>query len=124
MKFLLQKFKHFLTAKENNILLINKVNEDIGCFYELALEEIAIRSNVKLDKNTEIFFKEGYIYELLQLLIEINPELNDILLDKQKKLRKFVKIFINGKDIRFIDNEKSFVQDKDQVTIITAVAGG
>ena len=78
----------------------------------------------KLDKNTEIFFKEGYIYELLQLLIEINPELNDILLDNQKKLRKFVKIFINGKDIRFIDNEKSFVQDKDQVTIITAVAGG
>lgn len=78
----------------------------------------------KLDQNTEIFFKEGYIYELLQLLIEINPELNDILLDKQKKLRKFVKIFINGKDIRFIDNEKSFVNDKDQVTIITAVAGG
>ena len=78
----------------------------------------------KLDQNTEIFFKEGYIYELLQLMIEINPELNDILLDKQKKLRKFVKIFINGKDIRFIDNEKSFVNDKDQVTIITAVAGG
>ena len=78
----------------------------------------------KLDQNTEIFFKEGYIYELLQLLIELNPELNDILLDKQKKLRKFVKIFINGKDIRFIDNEKSFVNDKDQVTIITAVAGG
>ena len=60
----------------------------------------------------------------MQLLIELNPELNDILLDKQKKLRKFVKIFINGKDIRFIDNEKSFVNDKDQVTIITAVAGG
>ena len=78
----------------------------------------------KLDKNTQIFFEEGYIYELLQLLIEINPELNDILLDKQKKLRKFIKIFINGKDIRFIDNEKSFVSNEDQVTIITAVAGG
>ena len=50
----IEKFKYFLTTKENNTLLINKVNEDIGCFYELALEEIAIRSNVKLDKNTSI----------------------------------------------------------------------
>ena len=50
----MEKFKHFLSTKENSTLLINKVNEDVGCFYELALEEIAIRSNVKLDKNTNI----------------------------------------------------------------------
>ena len=78
----------------------------------------------KLENKKEISFKEGYIYEILENLIEMNIELREILLDNDNKLRRYIKIFINGKDIRFLDDEKSFVKINDQVTILTAVAGG
>ena len=78
----------------------------------------------KLENRSEIYMEEGYIYQHINQLIEINPELNEILLDKNNNLRRFIKIFINGKDIRFLNSEKTFVKKNDQVTILTAVAGG
>ena len=41
--------KHFISSDENKTLLINQVNEDIGCFYELVVKEIASIYKVKLD---------------------------------------------------------------------------
>ena len=78
----------------------------------------------KIENRSSIVMEEGYIYEFIERLIEINPELTNILLDNNKKIRKFIKIFINGKDIRFLKNENSFVNKDDEVTILTAVAGG
>ena len=46
--------KHFISSDENKTLLINQVNEDIGCFYELVVKEIASIYKVKLDKIADI----------------------------------------------------------------------
>ena len=39
-------------------------------------------------------------------------------------LNRFVNVFINDEDIRFIDDLKTTVKDGDEISIIQAVAGG
>jgi sulfur-carrier protein len=40
------------------------------------------------------------------------------------KLRRFVNIYLNDEDIRYLDNLGTAVKDGDEVSIIPAVAGG
>ncbi len=39
-------------------------------------------------------------------------------------LRRFVNVYVDGEDIRFLDGLDTEVQDGDEVTILPAVAGG
>jgi len=40
------------------------------------------------------------------------------------KIRRFVNIYLNEEDIRFLDGEKTQVKDGDEVSIVPAIAGG
>lgn len=40
------------------------------------------------------------------------------------QLRRFVNIYVNDEDIRYLDNLNSAVKDGDEVSIIPAVTGG
>jgi MoaD family protein len=40
------------------------------------------------------------------------------------QVRRFVNIYVNDEDIRYLDNLKTPVKDGDEVSIIPAVAGG
>lgn len=44
--------------------------------------------------------------------------------DEDGKLTRFVNIYINGKDIRFLNRLDTKLNDEDQVSIIPAVGGG
>jgi MoaD family protein len=39
-------------------------------------------------------------------------------------LRRFVNVYVDGEDIRFLDGLDTQVKDGDEVTILPAVAGG
>jgi molybdopterin synthase sulfur carrier subunit len=39
-------------------------------------------------------------------------------------LRRFVNVYVEGEDIRFLDGLETPVEDGDEVTILPAVAGG
>jgi MoaD family protein len=39
-------------------------------------------------------------------------------------LRRFVNVYVEGEDIRFLDGLETTVEDGDEVTILPAVAGG
>ena len=39
-------------------------------------------------------------------------------------LRRFVNVYVNNEDIRYLDDLTTAVADKDEVSIIPAVAGG
>ena len=41
-----------------------------------------------------------------------------------KGVRRFVNIFANDEDIRFLDNLETALKDGDTVTIVPAIAGG
>ena len=39
-------------------------------------------------------------------------------------LRRFVNVYVNGDDIRFLDNLQTPVKDGDEISIVPAIAGG
>ncbi len=49
--------------------------------------------------------------------------LRDRLVD-EKGLRRFVNVYVNDEDVRFLDGLATPVQDGDNVTVLPAVAGG
>ena len=40
------------------------------------------------------------------------------------KLRRFVNIYVNEEDVRFMKNEETEVKDGDEISIVPAIAGG
>ncbi|PSK97209.1 molybdopterin synthase subunit MoaD [Haloactinopolyspora alba] len=52
-----------------------------------------------------------------------HPGLRERLLD-DGALRKFVNVYLNDEDVRFLDGPGTAVSDGDAVTVLPAVAGG
>jgi len=51
-------------------------------------------------------------------------EFRDRILDENGKLKRFINIYVNGKDVRFLNQLKTVLSDGDEVSIIPAVGGG
>ena len=52
------------------------------------------------------------------------PGLKARLCDEAGKLRRFLNVYVNSEDIRFLDNQATSLNDGDEVSIVPAVAGG
>jgi len=52
-----------------------------------------------------------------------HPGIKDRLIDKGD-LRRFVNVYINDEDVRFIGGLEATLKDGDQVVVLPAVAGG
>jgi molybdopterin synthase sulfur carrier subunit len=52
------------------------------------------------------------------------PGIKERICDEEGKVRRFVNIFVNGDDIRFLDNLDTALKDGDEVSIVPAIAGG
>jgi molybdopterin synthase sulfur carrier subunit len=52
------------------------------------------------------------------------PGLKERICDDQGKVRRFVNIFKNDEDIRFLQNLETAVGDSDELSIVPAIAGG
>ena len=65
----------------------------------------------------------GTLVELLDDLESRHPGLRDRLID-DKGLRRFVNVYLNDEDVRFLGGLETEVKDGDNVTILPAVAGG
>ncbi|QEH33931.1 Sulfur carrier protein CysO [Aquisphaera giovannonii] len=61
--------------------------------------------------------------EVLADLGSSHPALKDRLFDGDD-LRRFVNVYVNNEDIRYLDDLATPVAEKDEVSIIPAVAGG
>ena len=45
-------------------------------------------------------------------------------MDETGELRRFVNIYVNQEDIRFMQNRETILKDGDEVAIVPAIAGG
>jgi len=52
------------------------------------------------------------------------PGIKERLCDDEGRVRRFVNIYVNGDDIRFLSNLDTPVKDGDEVSIVPAIAGG
>ena len=53
-----------------------------------------------------------------------HPGLRDRICESDGSVRRFVNLYVNGDDIRFLTNLTSPVKDGDEVSIVPAIAGG
>ena len=64
------------------------------------------------------------VSQLLTALEKNYPGIGERLLDAQGNVRRFVNIYVNGEDIRFLQDQATAVKAGDEVSIVPAIAGG
>lgn len=52
------------------------------------------------------------------------PGIKDRICDETGKIRRFVNVYLNGDDIRFLQNLETTVKEGDNISIVPAIAGG
>jgi sulfur-carrier protein len=79
----------------------------------------------KLTNDLELVQAAGSnVGELLDNLDRAFPGLKERVCDEQGNVRRFVNVFVNGEDIRFLEEKATPVKDADEVSIVPAIAGG
>jgi sulfur-carrier protein len=66
----------------------------------------------------------GSLLDVISALDSVHPGFHDRLLDSESNLRRFVNVFVDDDDVRYLDGLKTDVPDGQTVSIIPAVAGG
>ena len=64
------------------------------------------------------------IDEMVKHLDATYPGMKDRLCDGTGELRRFVNIYVNEEDIRFLKGKDTVLKDGDEVSIVPAIAGG
>ncbi len=72
----------------------------------------------------EVETKAGSVVELIEVLNSTYPGIKDRLCDETGELRRFVNIYVNEEDIRFLKGKDTSLKDRDEVSIVPAIAGG
>ncbi|MEE9204678.1 MAG: MoaD/ThiS family protein [Nitrospirales bacterium] len=72
----------------------------------------------------EVQAKGANITEMIEGLNTAHPGLKDRLCDENGELRRFVNIYVNEEDIRFLEGKDTALKDGDEVSIVPAIAGG
>ncbi len=79
----------------------------------------------KLTNDLEVVAAAGAnVGELLDNLDKAFPGLRERICDEQGNVRRFVNIFVNDEDIRFLEERATPLKDTDEVSIVPAIAGG
>ena len=76
------------------------------------------------DGEGEVAASGASVAELIQDLEGRHPGVKARLLDDSGQLRRFVNVYVNDEDVRFLDGLDTPVPDGANLTIIPAVAGG
>ena len=53
-----------------------------------------------------------------------HPGIRERICDESGAVRRFVNIFVNGEDIRFLQNLDTALKAGDEVSVVPAIAGG
>ncbi|WP_061547216.1 MoaD/ThiS family protein [Cylindrospermopsis raciborskii] len=64
------------------------------------------------------------VNELLDTLEKTFPGIKGRLRDEEGTPRKFLNLYVNSEDIRFLEGTKTALKDGDEISIVPAVAGG
>jgi molybdopterin synthase sulfur carrier subunit len=64
------------------------------------------------------------ITDLIEALERQFPGLKDRLVEDGGQLRRFINIYINQEDIRFLQGATTTLKQGDEVSIVPAIAGG
>jgi adenylyltransferase/sulfurtransferase len=75
-------------------------------------------------KQASVELSAATVGEMLAHLTTRFPELRKQLFSDEGTLRRFVNVYVNDEDIRYLQNESTPLSDRDTVSIVPSVAGG
>jgi len=64
------------------------------------------------------------IGEVLDQLVGTFPSLRDQLFTEDGELNRFVNVYVNGQDVRYLEGSSTPVAEADEVRLLPAMAGG
>ena len=64
------------------------------------------------------------IGDVLDGLVATYPSLKDQLYTEDGELNRFVNVYVNGQDVRYLDGTATPVAERDEVRLLPAMAGG
>ena len=89
---------------------------------------IKVRIPTPLQKLTnedeEIDVLAPNVRELINALEKKYPGIKERICDDSGNVRRFVNIFLNDEDIRFLEKESTPLKEGDVISIVPAIAGG
>jgi sulfur-carrier protein len=78
----------------------------------------------QVGSQNEIVLQGASVKEVLGTLADRYPVLGKRLFAADGRLNRFVNIYLNDEDIRFLENLDTVLKDGDSVQIVPAIAGG
>ncbi|MFT5090394.1 MAG: molybdopterin synthase sulfur carrier subunit [Candidatus Latescibacterota bacterium] len=79
----------------------------------------------KLTNNqSEVEIEAATVGELVDALEAAYTGIADKLLDDSGEIRRYVNVFVNDEDIRFLDGKATPLKEGDNISIVPAIAGG
>ena len=89
---------------------------------------VSVRIPTPLRKLTggsdEVAIEATTIGELIDNLEAAHAGLKERLCDDAGEIRRFVNVYVNDEDVRFLDGRNTALKDGDEVSIVPAIAGG
>ncbi|EDP76072.1 ubiquitin-like small modifier protein 1 [Hydrogenivirga sp. 128-5-R1-1] len=76
------------------------------------------------DGQGEVEVEASTVREAIEKLEEQYPGFRERLLDEKGELRRFVNLYLNDEDIRFLKGADTELKDGDVLSIVPAIAGG
>ncbi len=76
------------------------------------------------DGKSMVYVDGSTIGEILRHLVEQYPGMSDQLINPDGSMHKFVNIYVNDDDVRYLSQLDTPVADGDEISILPAVAGG
>jgi sulfur-carrier protein len=80
--------------------------------------------NLTAQKDTVDVQDPGTVTGLVEHLEQQYPGMGNRLRGDDGSLRRFINIYVNDEDIRFLQGAETALKDGDQVSIVPAIAGG
>ena len=79
----------------------------------------------KLTGEQEVVQADGAtVGELLRSLDTTYPGFKERICDEEGNVRRFVNVYVNDEDIRFLEEQATAVREGDELSIVPAIAGG
>lgn len=72
----------------------------------------------------EVAVEAATINEMINNLEAAHAGLKDRLCDENGDIRRFVNVYLNDEDVRFLKGGDTELKDGDEVSIVPAIAGG
>ncbi len=74
--------------------------------------------------NKEVELAGATVGEVVDALTLAYPSLKSQLLTEGGELNRFVNVYVNGQDVRYLDGLATAVAERDEVRLLPAMAGG